>query len=428
MQQEKKIGLFSLTSLVVGNLIGSGIFLLPGDVAKFGMASLWAWLFTIMGTFLLVFVFTKNVAFVKRSGGPYVAVKQAFGNFFGFQTAYCHWFGVWAANAALALAVGSYLIVLLPKLGIIPEYMLGIAALWVATFINMCGVRAMSITQNITTIMKVMLVFGVVLLGLKYANFDHVVEMVKSSTVSINDIPISHVAALTLWAFIGVESATVAYDSVENPERNIVLATVFGTIIAAFLYVASSVIIASALPASLLLISGSPFFAAGELIFGAYGKPIIAIGAVISCFGAINGWTYIQSQIALAAAKDGFFPKLFGICNAYNVPARGLLFTVFLSSLLLLLNLNADSLSHFEIILVLASFAALIPYVYSSFTCVILMMKFRQFKMIFIPALAIPYSIWAISSSGGKFISYGIILLCTTILLYFLTLGRIKSN
>ncbi len=421
MEGKKQLGLASLTALVTGDMIGSGVFLLPSEMARLGSLSLISWVFTALGTMFLAFVFSRMSSLVTKTGGPYAYAREGLGNVVGFQTAYCYWIAIWVGNAAIALAACGYLSVFFPILSQ-PIYacLASIAFVWLFTLVNLGGIHGAGIVQLVTTVLKLIPIFFIGIVGWFYFKPDLIVSSANVSGASSYDL-ITHGATLTLWAFIGVESATVPSGSVKNPTRNIPLATIMGTAIAAIAYIASSTVIMGMIPNEALQTSLSPFADAAQIIFGTWGKWLIAIGAIVSCLGALNGWILLQGQVPMAAADDNLFLRIFSRRNRNGVPAHGLIITSVLISVLLFLTLSPDLVKQFKVIILMATLANLIPYLYTPVSEIILLRKVGWLGSkvsVFVAIAAILYSFWAIMGAGTDILSYGSLLILSSVPLY----------
>jgi APA family basic amino acid/polyamine antiporter len=419
----KKLGLWMLTALVAGNMVGSGIFLLPSSLATIGSISIFSFCFTSLGAFLLAIVFSKMSSLVPKTGGPYIYARTGFGNFIGFQIAYSYWLYLWIGNAAVVVAMLGYLAVFWPILHQpLPGCIVGIIVVWSLTLVNISGMRSVGILQIITTIIKYIPLASIAILGWWHFHPHFITQSFNVSGRS-NFSALSNAATLTLWAFVGVESATIPAGSVDNPRRNIPLATLLGTIIAVVIYVSSSTAIMGMIPAHILATSTSPFAAAADIIFGHWGKWLIAAGAVISCFGCLNGWILLQGQVPMAAAENNLFPQVFGKRNKYEVPARGLIITsALLTSLLLIITSKPNLVAQFHLLILIATFAALIPYFYTAMAEIIVIKQqsnARNKKLhITIALFAALYSYWALFGAGAKIIFYTSMLIFTSVPLY----------
>ena len=425
----QKLNLWMLIALVCGNMIGSGIYLLPSSLAEIGSISLWSWCFTALGAMLLALVFANMSLWVPRAGGPYAYTDAAFGEFVGCQMAFSYWAALWVGNAAIALAMVGYLRVFFPFLNDkIHTAVATIAFVWLLAVINMLGVRKAGILQLVSTVLKLIPLLLIGLLGWFYFHSSYLTHSFNVSHHS-NLSAFSMGAALTLWAFIGLESATVPADDVENPKRNIPLATIVGTLIAAVVYIASSVAIMGMIPASVLAHSTSPFADAARIILGPWGGSLIAIGAIISCFGALNGWVLLQGQIAMAAADQGVFPAIFARRNRFACPAWGQVITTLLITVLILMTVNNSLVKQFNLIILLATFASLVPYFFTALSQLVIMRQMPTVRLkplhTIIAILSTIYAFWAIMGSGKTVIFGGMILLLLSVVFYtWIRLGR----
>lgn len=432
-QQRKKLGLLTLTSLVAGNMIGSGVFILPADLARIGSVSLLSWGFTALGAFLLALVFSKMGSLIPKTGGPYAYVEAGFGEYLGFQTAFTYWVAVWIGNCGVTVALMGYLMVFIPQLS--NQYIetcVAISTIWLLTMINLKGVATVGKVQFITTILKLLPLLAVAIFGWFYFHPEYITNNFNVTGGS-NLKAFSHASTLTLWAFIGVESATVPAGSVENPSRNIPLATLFGTLIAMILYVASSTAIMGMVPAEVLANSASPFASAAKVIFGQWGSWIIAAGAIISSFGGLNGWILIQGQIAMAASDDKLFPKIFSKRNKAGVPYWSLIITSVLMSILLLSTSNPNLVNQFQLIILIAASATLVIYFYSAISQIIILCKMnyqlkpKDIGHIVIALLGASYAFWAFLGGGKDIVFYVMILLFCSLPLYAITAWQRKN-
>jgi APA family basic amino acid/polyamine antiporter len=294
---------------------------------------------------------------------------------------------------------------------------------WLMTLVNIVGVRRAGMLQLITTVLKLLPLILVATLGLLFIQPHNLANFNISG--KSNFMALSGAATLTLWAFIGLESATVPADDVENPKRNIARATIIGTLIASVIYILSSVAVMGMIPAAQLAHSTAPFAEAARIMFGPIGSFLVAAGAAISCFGALNGWTLLQGQIPLAAARDGLFPKAFTKVSRFGTPAFGLIVSSILITLLLVLTLNESLVKQFTFIILLATLASLIPYFFTTMAELIIFVrdreKFNGTRLLgssIIAILACIYAFWTIAGSGEDTVYYGTLLLFSSVPVY----------
>lgn len=430
MSQEhssKSLGFWTLTALVAGNMIGSGVFMLPAALAAFGSIGIFAWMLTAAGTMVLAIVFARLSRLLPRTGGPYAYCREAFGDFLGFQVAYNYWIALWVGNAAIVVTLVSYLGVFWPQLDTHPwlSFSVSLGFIWLITFINIAGVKEAGKTQIITTILKLIPLFIIATVGLLFIQKPNLLQFNVSGKSDF--AALTGAATLTMWAFIGFESATVPAEHVVNPRKNIPRATIVGTSIAALVYILSTVSIMGIMPMKQLAHSTSPFADAANIMFGPWAHWIIGAAAVIACFGTLNGWILMQGQIPLAAAKDGLFPKQFEKVNKAGSPVVGLIVSSVLISLLLAMRYGASLVDQFTMISLLATLASLIPYIYTSVAELMFYIKerekFNQKRLLgsgILAMVAFAYTYWLIYGAGLQIVFYGMLLLLSSIPVYLL--------
>jgi basic amino acid/polyamine antiporter, APA family len=355
-----------------------------------------------------------------RVGGPYAYTRMGFGDFAGFWIGWGYWISVWTGNAALAVALVSYLQGIVPVLG---QYhwlsaLVAIGVIWLVTWINLLGIKQAGIFQVITTIMKLVPLVAMAVLGLFYVNWNHFLPFNMSGMPPI--AAVTAVASLTLWAFLGVESATIPADDVENPGTTIPRATVLGTLVTALVYILSFVAVMGIIPLAILAKSSAPYADAAGLIWGRWAFYVVAIGAVISCLGNLNGFTLIQGQVPMAAAQDRLFPKLFGSMSKRGVPWFGVTISSVLVTLLLVFNYSGSSslVQIFTFIILLATLTTLVPYAFCAMAELLLLIQhrseFNPKRLIgssVIGIVAFIYAVWTVYGSGAQTVLLGFLLL-----------------
>ncbi|NJO72604.1 MAG: amino acid permease [Leptolyngbyaceae cyanobacterium RM1_406_9] len=383
---------------------------------------------TAIGAICLALVFAKLSAWVPKAGGPYAYTRLGFGDFAGFWIAWGYWIAIWVGNAAIAVACVSYLGVFIPVLkdNTLLAGLGAIALVWLFTWINCLGVKEVGLTQLLTTIFKIVPLVAIATIGLFWLNPTHFVPFNPSNKPVFSAV--SSVAALTLWSFIGLESATVLAGEVINPSRTIPRATILGTLMTAFVYILGTVAVMGVIPQAALAESGAPFADAARAMWGNWAYYAVGLGAVISCAGALNGWTLLQGQIPMAAAGDRLFPKKFGVLSRRGVPAFGVIISSLLITLLLMLNYSGSKslIEIFNFVILLATLTTLIPYVFCLIAEFIIFLRdpthlggrkrFRGSGVV--AAIAFLYSVWAVYGSGAETVLYGFILLLFGIPVY----------
>jgi APA family basic amino acid/polyamine antiporter len=422
---KRQMGLWMAVALVVGNMVGSGVFLLPASLAAAaGPVSIIGWIFTGVGAMLLALVFARLGRVFPRTGGPYAFSRRAFGDFIGFQTAWGYWIAAWAGNAAITVAFVGYLAVFWPALAThnLLAALVGIGMIWFLTAVNSLGVRQGAQVQVVTTVLKFIPLAVIAIVGLFFIHGSNLTPFSPHGTWKA----ISAAAPLTLWAFIGLESATVTAEEVKDPERNIPRATIYGTLAATIVYILSTVAIMGIIPAHTLAGSTSPFAAAAGHMFGGAWNKVFALVAMAATFGALNGWIMLQGRVPLAAAEDGLFPSFFAKVHGRNrTPVIGLVISSLLLTGLMLMNYTKGLVSAFTFVILLATLTTLVPYAFSAAAQAYLyltepeLFERRLFvRDTLIAAFAFVYSVWAITGSGKDIIAKGFVLLLAGIPVY----------
>ncbi|MGH2640375.1 MAG: amino acid permease, partial [Actinomycetota bacterium] len=370
---KRELGGWTTTAVVIGNMIGSGVFLLPAALAvvalEYGSGSLLAWVVTGVGAMLLAGIFASLGRAYPKTGGPYVYVRRAFGDFMGFQTAWGYWIAAWVGNAAIATAFVGALAVFIPRLGAdttnghVWAYVTAIGTIWLLTLINAWGVKQTGAVQLVTTVLKFVPLALIGVIGLFFMDTGNFGEFAPNGYGTGNGMigGITAAMALTLWAFIGLESATVPAEEVKDAERSIPRATIWGTLGTAVLYAVATIAVMGILPLIVLRDSTAPFADAATEVFGGtfWGK-IVALVVMISTFGALNGWILLQGRVPYAAARDGLFPKAFGKLSRNGTPVLGLVVSSILITGLMALNYNKNLVDNFTFVILLATLVTLV--------------------------------------------------------------------
>ena len=422
----QKIGLITTTSLVVGNMIGAGIFLLPALLAGQGSISILGWLFSAAGALILAKVFSNfSKIIVNKSGGPYTYSREGFGDFIGFLVAWGYWVCCWVGNASIVVAAISALTVFFPALNTNPilAVSVGLGLIWVLTWINTKGVEASGKIQLITTILKLLPLVFVIIVGAFYFKLENFPAF--NLTGESNLATFAVVSTMTLYAFLGFESATIPAGNVENPEVTVPKATMWGTLISTAVYILGTIVLFGILPVDVLKASPAPFAEAGKIIGGDYASYFVAAGAAIAAIGALNGWILLTSQVPMATAKDNLFPKVFKKENKNGAPIFGLIIGSVLTSLVMLLSYADGLIEQFEFIIMLTTLTCLVPYLFvmASYIIVVIEKKLHMnnfIKTFLLGSLGFAYSIWAIYGSGADVVFYGFLLLLAGIPFYVL--------
>ncbi|MGE0813122.1 MAG: amino acid permease [Vicinamibacterales bacterium] len=414
MSSARDLGFPAAVALVVGNMIGSGVFLLPSSLAPYGGTSLVGWAISATGSVLLALVFARLARRRPATGGPYAYTREAFGDLAGFLVAWGYWISVWCTNAALAVAFVGYLDPFFPALVRSPAAAaaMATATLWVFTFVNLAGVRAAGRVQVATTALKLLPLAVVGVAGVAWFAPDRFVVATEDAGRLGSDT--LAVVTLTLWAFLGLECATIPAGAVRDPARTIPRATVTGTIAAAVIYVVSTIGVMSVVAPGTLATTTAPFADAARVIGGDGLAALVAAGAAMSCAGALNGWILVAGQLPMAIADDGLFPALFGRRDAGGTPVAGTIVAAVLSTALIALNASQSLVSVFTRIILLATLSTLVPYAFcalASFMGSAAEKRADPPGAWVVAGLAFVYALAAIAGAGQEVVYWGFLLL-----------------
>jgi APA family basic amino acid/polyamine antiporter len=412
------LGLAACTALVVGNMIGSGIFLLPASLAVFGPISLVGWSVTSVGALVLAIIFGRLSRIVTKTGGPYAYTEAGFGEFAGFIIAWGYWIALWTGNAGVAVALAGYAGFLFPGIAASQTSSLAVAliAIWTLTLVNIRGVAEAGFVQIVTTVLKLVPLVLIGTLGLFWIQADNFMPFNTSGQSDL--AAISAAAALTLWAYLGLESATVPAGEVIDPERTIPRATVLGVLIAATVYISVTIVAIGVVPSAQLAASAAPLADAAQVMWGATGGVLIAIGAVISTFGTLNGFTLLTGQVPYGAALDRVFPVRLGQLSRYGTPANALVFSNLLASILVAMNFAHGLVGAFNAIILLAVMSSLLPYALCALAELMILLRTGRsvagpgiVKVALLGALGFLYALWAIYGAGAETVFLGFLLI-----------------
>jgi APA family basic amino acid/polyamine antiporter len=360
-------GLPAAIALIMGSIIGVGIFNLPTSLAPYGPITLVSLALTTVGALALAVLFGSLSRRLPADGGPYAYARVAYGNAYGFMNAWSYWITAWAGNAAIAVGWVLYVEHFINKgHDKWASILLVLAGLWLPALINLSGAKNMGSIQIVTTILKFFALVFMSTVGLFYihrANFTPWNVSTQGTVAAIGSG-----MAIALFSYIGVETASVAAGKVRDPDRNVGRATTLGTLATAVVYMLSLVAIFGILPNSTLQSTNEPFSAAANTIFGgSWAGDVMALLVIVSGLGALNGWTMICAEMPLAAAKDGIFPERFKQLNKSGAPAFGIIASTTLASVAMLFNyLGSNGASAFTTLVLMTGITAAIPYGFSA--------------------------------------------------------------
>ncbi|SPE35360.1 Amino acid transporter [Burkholderiales bacterium] len=420
------LGFWMCVALVVGNSIGSGVFLLPASLAPYGLNSVIAWGFTGCGALLLAIVFAQLSRAFPQAGGPYAYVNLAFGPFTAFIVAWGYWISIWVGNAAIATGAVSYLSPLMPWIVTVPGASAGVTLffLWLLTFVNCYGIKASGWVQSVTTVLKLLPLVAISALGL-FAVRGTTVAAASAIPLSVSGTTAA--ATLTLWALLGLESATIPASKVNDPSRIIPRATLLGTLITALICILACTTVLLLVPPATLASSNAPFVDLASHYWGTIAGKTLAVFAAISGFGALNGWILLQGELPNVMAKNGVFPRIFARDSARYTPTFALLFSSGLVSLLILMNYQRTMVSVFTFMILLSTTACLVLYLLCSLSLLRLQwsgqmprQRGRIVPLAIVGVITTTFSLWAIVGAGREAVLWGGVLLLLGAPLYFL--------
>jgi APA family basic amino acid/polyamine antiporter len=360
-------GLTTAIALIMGSIIGVGIFNLPTSLSSYGPITLVSMALTTVGALALALLFAALSRRLPADGGPYAYARTAYGNPLGFANAWSYWITAWAGNAAIAVGWVLYVEEFVNKSherwGSIALVLIG---LWLPALVNLSGVKNMGIVQVVTTILKFAALAFMSTVGLFYINGANFTPWNVSGENAVSAV--GGGMAIALFSYLGVEVASVAAGKVRDPDRNIPRATILGTLATAVVYMLSLTAVFGILPTGKLANSTAPFSdAVNQMFGGTWAGDVMSIVVINSGLGALTGWTMICAEMPLAAAKDGLFPQQFRRLSSKQVPAYGIVASTGLASVAMIINyLGSNGATVFTTLVLMTGITAAIPYGFSA--------------------------------------------------------------
>ena len=420
--KNNKIELKESISLVMGNMIGAGIFMLPVSLSKYGSISIFGWIISGIMAFILASIFRKLSKKYPGESGPFHYTEKSFGKFIGFFVIWGYWISILLVNASLAIAVTSYSTIFIKNLND-PVLSLSFAVFIIILIgiINAFGIKKVGQFQFITTILKIIPLLATIIIGFFVFNLSNFTPINISQETNLEALTIT--TALTFFAFLGIESATIPADGIKNPKSTIPKATMIGTSLTFLIYVLSSIAIIGIMSPSEIVLSNAPYADAMGLVLGESAKSIIAIFAIISGLGCLNGWTLLQIEIPRSLAKKKLLGSIFSDKGSNRVPTKGLIISIILVIILLCLNYTKGLTNIFTYLILTSTFCTLILYFFISLSEIINVFKNKKSLSEYSGSLATGifaflFCIWMIIGVGIESIISGIILLSLSIPIY----------
>ena len=355
------LGFWKCLALVMGNMIGSGVFLLPASLAPFGWNAVAGWVVTIAGALVLAYLIVRLTRALPGDADTIGIVRSSFGPVPGFMIGWSYWVSVWTANVTLAIACVSNFSVFAPGVSTIPyaPAMLALALLWSLTFLSLRGARAAGGFQLATLFLKLIPLVVVIVIIMLVLGRTGTAELAPYPVEGLSLTAVGASATLTLWALLGFESASIVGGKVANPEKTIPRATMVGTAATGLIYLIVCSGIALMLPTEVASASDAPLATFVERYWAREPGLAMASFAGIAALGGLNGWILLQGEVPLAMARAGTLPRWFGKINGRDAPVRALILSSLLASVLLLSNASKSMGGLFTFMALLSTSASL---------------------------------------------------------------------
>ncbi|MEM7444535.1 MAG: amino acid permease [Pseudomonadota bacterium] len=430
----RSLGVWTCMAIVIGNVIGAGFFLAPAALAPYGAVALIGWLVMAVGAMSLGLVFARLSRLSPKTGGPYAYTKEAFGNFAGFIVAWGYWIAVWSSMPAIALAIVEYLHVFVPALSSVPisNPLIALIAMWGVAMINMIGVKEAGRLQLAMVGIKLVPLLAVSLLGLFWVDWSQFTPINPSPLPFF--LALSATAPLIMFAFSGVESATVPAGDIKNPRRTIAIATIGGTLVAAVIYTSGTMSAMGVVGLEALAHSDAPFADTASIMWGPWAADVMAAAAILSSIAALNGWTLMMAQVPMVAAQHGLLPKAFGDLNRKGVPAKGIAISMGLATSILVLQASGAPtlIDVYDFIVNLSITTYMVPYVFCCFAeGIILITMGRRVGYLapkgygLIAPVAFLFSMWTIYGAGADAAMWGFLLILAGLPVYMVLQNKV---
>jgi APA family basic amino acid/polyamine antiporter len=407
----RALGAWMATALIVGNTIGMGIFVLPASLAPFGLNSIIGWIITLIGFLFIAAVLANLSRAFPQDDGVYSYANRAFGEATAFLVLWGYWVATWVTNATLATGVVNYLSILIPGIArnalLPPAIALGLV--WFFVLINLRGARTVGRFQVLTTALKLMPLVAVIALAAWQLQTDPSVF-----TANVPETPISLAATLAasttaIFALLGVECASVPAGRIKDPRRTIPRATMIGTAVTAFIYIAVSTVPLLLIPQAELETSAAPFSEVFSRLLGPGSAEILAVFVVISGLGALNGWTLVVGEVTENFARHGSFPRGLAKVNSRQAPTRALLVTATVASIMLLTNYNQTMVGVFTFLSLVVT-AANLPLYFACALAIFVLWRRGELqrngvtgrRVLVYAVMATVFCLWAAAGMGLK--------------------------
>jgi len=427
----RKIGFWTCTALVVGNVIGMGIFLLPASLAPYGFNALIGWVITLLGCLAIARVFAYLAHSLPDADGPYGYIRETIGELPAYMSLWAYWVSLWLTNAALATGVVGYITVVFPPLAAIQPTVFALLLLWSLVIVNLFGVRSGGVVQIITTVLKLLPMLAIALLGgwVLVTSPASYVAHPPSTPISLGAVMAA--STIALFAMLGIESASVPATQVENPGRTIPHATMAGTVLTALIYIIVSTVPLLLINQHELATASAPF----SLLMDRFGSAgfgrWLALFVVISGLGALNGWTLLVGQLTCTMANSGVLPPMLARTNRHGAPVVAQLVTGALASLMIWMSYSQSLVAAFTFLTRVVTAANLPLYFFCAIGLAVLWRRGAMTgagrAVLAVAVLATGYVIFAFIGTGGEPFLYALALGAAGLPLYAFMRWRRKT-
>jgi amino acid transporter len=397
-------------------MVGSGFYLSPSAVAPYGTLAIVMWIVMGAGAICLGLTFAKLARLAPATGGPYAYTRMAYGDFAGFLIAWGYWISIWASLPVIAVAFAGAIFNLFPDLqNRAMAVALTLGAIWAVVLINLRGVKAAGAFAQVTTYSKLVPFAAIALIGLFFIDTSHFSEFNPSGKSLLGAS--AALAPLTMFAFLGLESATVPAGDVKDPKRTIPRSTVLGITVATLLYVLGTTAVMGLVPREQLVNSVAPFSDAAQVLWGPWGATVISLAVILSAIGALNGWTLLMGQVPMAAARDGLFPPIFGALSERGVPAVGIVISAILTTVLILTQVAGPPgfSAFYNLVVGLSTMAAVIPYAFCALAAGLVAAYAAGGgpvpRVTIIEVIAFVFAVFTLYGCGAEPVLYGLMML-----------------
>jgi putrescine:ornithine antiporter len=416
-EQQKKMNVMQLTFIVTVNMMGSGIIMLPANMAQVGAISLLSWIVTALGSLAIAYGFAQAGLFNQRTGGLAAYAEDAYGKDGYFQVFFLYFLSLAIANVAVASSALGYLSAFFPFMSSTPviSCISVIALLWLTTVANFGGPSLTGKIGSVTVWGVILPVGFIATIGWFWFNPSTFSAAWNPKGISLFE-GMSSSIALTLWAFLGMESASQNASQVENPKRDVPLACMFGTLGAAAVYILSTTVIQGIVPNAELAESSGPFGLAFAKMFNPMVGQIVMALAAMACVGSLLGWQFTLATTAKDAADSKMFPSIFGKATAAGAPIMGMVIMGIVQSVMALSTISPNLSEQFAALVNLAVVTNVLPYIISLSALFVMMRKARVEPGVFtrnavVAVIAMVYSVYALWASGKDAVMGGMLVM-----------------